>query len=122
MSKNSFTNSRPSLINDDIIKNIKNLSVNDENINVKSVDWIESLSNFYYAYIKPNIFGIIIVICIIIFLSYKYFSKKKKKEIKNKEEKKRTKEVPKEKITPIETINNEKEPELNNDDIENILG
>jgi len=122
MSKNSFTNSRPNLINDEIIKNIKNLSVNNENINVKSVEWTESLSNFYYAYIKPNVFGIIIIICIIIFLSYKYFSKNKKKEIKNKKEKITKEEVPKERVTAIETINEEKEPELNNDDIENILG
>ena len=82
MSHSFGNNSRPELISKKAFKNInkvfqigQNGQVGDSgkvgNIQVVP-EWGTNLNNFYVNYVQPNIFPIIVMILIIIFLSIKY--------------------------------------------------
>jgi flagellar biosynthesis/type III secretory pathway M-ring protein FliF/YscJ len=121
--KTNFTSSKPSLVSDDMIRNIKTLSINEDVPNITPIDWTDSLNSFYYVFIKPNIFGIILVLIILIFLAYKYFNKKREQK-----HKKKNKEVerPKEKMEELEKINVQTSTDKDfnideNDNTENII-
>ena len=67
------------LVNDDIIEKIKNVQT--PSIHIRP-NWYTNLGQFYKDYIQPNIFAIVVIILLGIFLIIRYVIKKEKKKEK----------------------------------------
>ena len=70
------------LVNDNIIEKIKNIQTN--NIQIRP-NWYTNMGQFYKDYIQPNIFALIAIVILGIFLIIRYIIKKEKKRDKIKE-------------------------------------
>jgi hypothetical protein len=73
---NFFSGKQPDLISAQTMKElIKTLEPSREQ-KVKFVHWTDGLSGFYEKFIEPNIFAIIALLCVFLFLFIKYLMKK----------------------------------------------
>lgn len=97
-----FSNTQPNLLNDKALNSFNKIFKIDNEIKLTTG---EHLIKMYDNYIKPNLFALIIISLVFIFLFIKYIVKKYNEEIKIKEE--------------IDNINNETN-ENNNDDNKEI--
>ena len=87
----TFDGSKPNLINGDVIRKLEselNIDMHDEGNKV-----LNGIGNFYTTYILPNMFPIIVICLLIIYLFIKYVIKKDRdeamqNELKNKKKKK----------------------------------
>ncbi|ATZ80781.1 hypothetical protein BMW23_0735 [Bodo saltans virus] len=70
MQNEGFSGSKPSLISDKILKKLDNYFVVKNNENVHN-----HLLKIYEDYIKPNLFAIIVIVIVVIFLSIRYIIK-----------------------------------------------
>ena len=83
MENNNFSefNDNNFLVDDKIVDKLKNIQV--KNMQIRP-DWYTNLGQFYKDYIQPNLFAIIALILLSIFLIIRYFvfKDKKKKKLK----------------------------------------
>jgi len=70
-----FSNSKPNLISEKCVRKLDKILEN-----VKTTSVTSHMSNIYNDYIKPNLFGILVVVFIGIFLLIMYIVKKYKEE------------------------------------------
>lgn len=102
-----FSKSKPDLINRKAVKHIKKV-FNSGSETIPS--WGDNVHHFYTNYIRPNIFALIILLIVILFLTIRYFIKqhrvdnnKRKKQSKSKSKKrKKTKSKKREQIEQVE--------------------
>jgi len=84
------TKIKPNLVSSKTIKRIDKLFSNIKN---EEPTWGISMSMFYNDYIKPNLFALIILFVIVIFLTLKYLLKQDKKQKRKKSKKHKNNKV-----------------------------
>jgi hypothetical protein len=91
-----FSKTRPDLISRRAMKHINKMLISNKSIDT-NLSWNENIGHFYYSYIYPNLFFLIVLFLIILFLAiryamYKEIEKNKYKDKKKKKTKKKKNE------------------------------
>lgn len=77
-----FSESKPDLINKKTLHHFEKIISKAKNIQEpNNISWTNYLYNFYEEYLKHNMFFIIVIVLLTIFLIYKYMTKPKKDKI-----------------------------------------
>ena len=73
-----FSESKPDLINKKTLHNFEKM-LKKPKVTTEETSWVNTLHYIYNEYIKPNIFFIIVVVLLVLFLLYRYLTRSEKK-------------------------------------------